>query len=91
MSTERQPFKWPEKGDTVKFRTADGFHYPCFTNVIANAKEKLKAGECYIVQKCEVYSSWCAVWLDELGEDKMCHLSMFEYPVKSVDKVTEIV
>lgn len=75
--------RWPEKGDLVKFKSADGFFYPHFTNVISNAKEKLEPGKCYTVQKCEVYSSWCAVWLDELGEDKMCHLSMFEFPIKN--------
>lgn len=73
---------WPKVGDKVKFLTAEGMFYPHFTNIIANAKEKLHTGGIYIVKKCEVYSSWCAVWLDELGEDGYCHLSMFEYPVK---------
>ena len=73
---------WPKVGDKVKFLTAEGMFYPHFTNIIANAKEKLHTGGIYTVRKCEVYSSWCAVWLDELGEDGYCHLSMFEYPVK---------
>jgi hypothetical protein len=74
--------RWPKVGDKVKFLTAEGRFYPHFTNVIANAKDKLHIGGIYIVKKCEVYSSWCAVWLDELGENKFCHLDMFEYPVK---------
>ena len=73
--------RWPKIGDKVKFLTAEGWFYPHYTNVIANAKAKLRMGEIYTVSKCEVYSSWCAVWLEGFGEH-FFHLSMFEFPIK---------
>jgi hypothetical protein len=74
--------RWPKTGDKVKFLTAEGRFFPHYTNVIANAKEKLRMGEIYTVSRCEAYSSWCAVWLEGFGDDELFHLSMFEFPIK---------
>jgi hypothetical protein len=81
--------RWPNAGDKVKFLTAEGRFYPHYTNVIANAKANLITGKIYTVRKCEAYSSWCAVWLDEMGEDDFFHLSMFEFPLTDSDVVVE--
>jgi hypothetical protein len=75
-------WEWPKIGDKVKFKTFLGMFYPYFTNVIQFAKDNLKVGEIYTVRNCEVYSSWCAVWLDEIEGDHFFHLSMFEWPIK---------
>jgi hypothetical protein len=81
-SMMNEKWKWPQVGDKVRFKSADGFFYPHFTNVIQFAKDNLKVGETYTVRKCEVYSSWCAVWLEEIEGDHFFHLSMFEWPIK---------
>jgi hypothetical protein len=75
-------WEWPEIGDKVRFLGAEGIFYPHFTNIIEFAKENLKVGQTYTVRNCEVYSSWCAVWLDEIKGDNFFHLSMFEWPTK---------
>ena len=75
-------WEWPEIGDKVRFKSAEGVFYPHFTNVIQFAKDNLKVGEIYTVRKCEVYSSWCAVWLEEIEGDHFFHLSMFGWPIK---------
>ena len=76
--------KWPKVGEKVRFIGADGIYYPHYTNVIKNAKDNLVVDQEYTVRKCEVYSSWCAVWLEELlGEENLFHLPMFErFPQK---------
>ena len=80
---ESRPWEWPEIGDKVRFQGADGMFYPHYTNVIQFAKDNLKVGEIYTVRNCEVYSSWCAVWLEEKGlSDAFFHLQMFEWPLK---------
>ncbi|MBV6512546.1 MAG: hypothetical protein FMNOHCHN_02054 [Ignavibacteriaceae bacterium] len=70
---------WPTKGDKLTFLTADGFHYPCFTNIIDFAKNNLSCGREYTVKKCEVCGSWCGVWLEEVEYEYPFHLSMFEW------------
>ena len=78
-----QKWEWPEIGDKVRFKGADGKFYPHYTNVIQFAKDNLKVGEIYTVRNCEVYSSWCAVWVEGEGlSDAFFHLQMFEWPVK---------
>ena len=77
-----QDWEWPHIGDKVKFKGADGMFYPHYTNVIQFAKDNLKVGEIYTVRNCEVYSSWCAVWLEEIEGEHLFHLSMFEWPIK---------
>jgi hypothetical protein len=77
-----QKWEWPEIGDKVRFQGADGMFYPHFTNIIQFAKDNLKVGEIYTVRNCEVYSSWCAVWLEKIEGDHFFHRSMFEWPVK---------
>ncbi len=76
-------WEWPCKGHKVKFKGADGRFYPHYINVIQFAKDNLKVGEIYTVRRCEVHSSWCAVWLEGVGlSDAFFHLSMFEWPIK---------
>lgn len=75
-------WEWPFVGDKVKFKSADGFFYPHYTNVISFAKENLVSGQIYTVRNCEVYSSWCALWLEEIEGDHRFHRAMFEWPVK---------
>ena len=78
-----QKWKWPNIGDKVRFKGADGKFYPHYVNVIQFAKDNLKVGEIYTVRNCEVYSSWCAVWLEGKGlSDAFFHLQMFEWPLK---------
>ncbi len=80
---ENKDSKWPCKGHKVKFKGADGKFYPHFVNVIQFAKDNLKVGEIYTVRRCEVYSSWCALWLEGVGlSDAFFHLAMFEWPIK---------
>lgn len=79
----RRKWEWPRAGDKVKFLGADGDFYPHYVNIIRFAKKNLKVGEIYTVRRCEVYSSWCSVWLEEKGlSDPFFHLQMFEWPVK---------
>ena len=75
-------WEWPHVGDKVKFLSAEGMFYPHFTDVIDFAKKNLSCGREYTVRNCEVYSSWCAVWLEEIEDDHFFHLSMFEWPIK---------
>ena len=79
---EHRKWEWPEIGDKVQFLGADGFFYPHFTNIIEFAKDHLHFGQIYTVRQCEVYSSWCAVWLEEIEGDNKFHLSMFDWPLK---------
>ena len=76
---ENKDSKWPCKGHKVKFKGADGMFFPHYTNVIQFAKDNLTVGETYTVRNCEVYSSWRAVWLEEIEGDHLFHLSMFEW------------
>ncbi len=84
MTKEEYPaeWEWPNIGDKVKFKGADGMFYPHHVNVIQFAKDNLEVGKIYTVRNCEVYSSWCAVWLEEIEGDHFFHLSMFEWPIK---------
>jgi len=75
-------WEWPHIGDKAKFKGGDGMFYPHYVNVIQFAKDKLEVGKIYTVRNCEVYSSWCAVWLEEIEGDHFFHLSMFEWPIK---------
>lgn len=75
-------WEWPQVGDKVKFVSAEGVFYPHFTNVIDFAKKNLSCGREYTVRQCEAYSSWVAVWLEEIDGDHFFHLSMFEWPIK---------
>jgi hypothetical protein len=79
---EDRKWEWPLIGDKVKFKGADGWFYPHFTDIIQFAKDNLELGKTYIVRNCEVYSSWCAVWLEEIEGDYYFHKPMFEWPIK---------
>ena len=80
---ENKDSKWPCKGHKVRFIGADRMFYPHFVNVVEFAKRNLKIGEIYTVRNCEVYSSWCRLWLEEEGlSDAFFYLDMFEWPIK---------
>lgn len=74
---------FPQKGDKLKFIGANKMFYPHFTDMVERGKKDLKIGEIYTVSKVEVYSSWCAVWLEESSQDDKHYynLGMFDYPV----------
>lgn len=74
---------FPQKGDKLKFTGANKMFYPHFTDMVERGKKDLKIGEIYTVSKVEVYSSWCAVWLEESSQDDKHYynLGMFEYPL----------
>jgi len=78
----REPVKpdysdFPQVGEKLKFKGVPSMYYPMFTNIGAFAKDNLKKGQEYEVSKVEVYSSWCAVWLKEFGENYF-HATFFE-------------
>ena len=89
-------YNWPQKGDKLTFLTAEGFHYPCFTDIISFAKNNLSCGREYTVKNCEVYRSWCGVWLEEVEYEHPFHLSMFEWgepkglTLEKIQKVKEL-
>lgn len=75
---------WPKPGDKLKVKDVIPEHfYPAFTNIIKDGRDNLHPGEEYTVEKCEIYSSWCAVWLKELPskdeKDRLFHLSFFDW------------
>ena len=59
---------FPKKGDKLIFTGVPEFYYPMFTNIGENARNLMTVGQEYTISKCEVYSSWCCVWLKELPE-----------------------
>jgi len=82
----------PKPGDKLKFLTANKNFYPHYISVIEFAKKNLIEGQEYTVRKFEMYSSWCAVWLEEIEGDHYFHLSMFEWGAENVlrRKISEI-
>jgi hypothetical protein len=68
---------WPKIGDRLTFNGVPKFFYPHFVKVGKYAEENLTKENEYIVTKCEVYSSWCAVWLEGHG-DNLFNLSFFK-------------
>ena len=83
---------WPKSGDKLKFLTANKNFYPHYISIVDFAKKNLVEGQEYTVRKCEVYSSWCAVWLEEFEGDRYFHLSMFEWKEEDIlrRKIREI-
>lgn len=80
-------YNWPSKGDKLTFLTADGWFYPHFTEVIDFAKKNLSCGREYTVKRCEVYSSWCGVWLEEVEYEHPFHLPMFDWQERKAEKL----
>ena len=78
LSKFLQSNDWPKTGDKVKFLSAEGMFYPHFTNIIDFTKKNLIVGREYTVKKCEVYSSWCGIWLEEVEFEHPFHKLMFE-------------
>lgn len=93
MSLLTNTKRFPEKGDELKFTGANKMFYPHFTDMVERGRKNLKLGEIYIVSKVEVYSSWCAVWLEGFPQEDRDYynLGMFEYPVKNCIEVLESV
>lgn len=65
MEIDNKEFRWPVNGDKIQFK---GVHHFWFTNIIENAQKHLKVGEYYTVDKVEVFSSWCKVYLKEFPD-----------------------
>lgn len=57
--------RFPKKGNKLRYR-GDPQHW--HTNIIANAKRKLRIGEIYTLKSIELGRSWCYVTLEETGE-----------------------
>lgn len=70
---------FPEPGTEIEFIGGE-FAYPCFRERIDFANNNLIIGQTYKVKRTEVYSSWCAVWLDGFGEEwnDFFHFSLFK-------------
>jgi hypothetical protein len=66
---------FPSVGDKLKFIGVPKVYYPMFTNMRKEAAEHLEDGKVYTVTRVEVYSSWCAVWVD--NKDVMFNLQFF--------------
>lgn len=71
-------YKFPEVGNQLKFKGVPKMYYPMFTNMRTYANENLEVGLFYKVARAEVYSSWCAVWLEGHG-DNYLNFSFFEF------------
>lgn len=67
--------KWPKQGDKITFK---GVQHFWFLNIIKAAQELLEVGKVYTVKKCEPFSSWVAVELEEVPEQRFT-LSFFDY------------
>lgn len=67
--------KWPKAGDKITFKGVGHFWY---WSIIKAAQELLEVGKEYTVSKCEPFSSWVAVELEEFPEKRFT-LSFFEY------------
>ena len=72
MDTIKQ---WPKVGDKITFNGVKTFWY---WSIIKAAQELLEVGKEYTVSKCEPFSSWVAVELEEFPETRFT-LSFFEY------------
>ena len=68
---------FPKVGDILKYKKVPTIYYPMFTNMKKYAKENLIIGNEYEVSRVEIYSSWCAVWLKNHG-DNYLNLCFFE-------------
>lgn len=75
---------FPKAGDKLVVKKIfPEFFYPHFRDMVEDAKNNLIPGEIYTVKKCEVYSSWSAVWLEEIQpskdrNDRFFNLTYFE-------------
>ena len=87
--TELHGSVFPDKGDELIFVGVPKFFYPGFTDMREYANKVLHVGQKYIVRHSEIYSSWCAVWLERIegnirdGWDfSWFNLSFFKYAVE---------
>lgn len=67
MKTQNE---FPSVGDKIKFLGVPEFYYPMFTSMKKLAEDNLKIGQICTVRRVEIYSSWCAVWLEEIPGEK---------------------
>lgn len=71
----KHEIKWPKAGDKVTFRGVNHFWY---WSIIKAAKELLEMDKEYTVKKCEPFSSWVAVELEEFPGERFS-LGFFNY------------
>ena len=77
--------EWPSTGDKIKTKDKfQEFFYPHFTDMVEDGMQNLEPNKLYTVKRCEVYSSWCAVWLEELPDteergDRFFNLTFFDW------------
>jgi len=73
----KQP-PFPSVGDKLKFISVPDMYYPMFTNMKKLAEHNLKPEQICTVRKVSIYSSWCAVWIEEIsGDDNFLNLCFF--------------
>jgi len=70
MKTKLLPF--PSVGDKLKFISVPEIYYPMVIKMKKLAEDNLKSGQICTVRKVCVYSSWCAVWIEEISGDDNC-------------------
>jgi hypothetical protein len=84
--------KWPKVGDKLKtHQTFPKFFYPHFIDMVKDGNENLEPEKEYTVKRREVYSSWCAVWLEELPStkerpDRFFNLGFFEWNADALEE-----
>lgn len=76
---ERGKKDWPETGDLLTFGGVPKYYYMMSETMKSWAADNLILGNAYKVSKCEVYSSWCAIWLEGISEEVYFNLNFFEW------------
>lgn len=77
--------KFPNAGDKIVAKEVfPKWFYPHFTSMVKDGLENIVPNKEYTVAKRELYSSWCAVWLEELSDteertDRHFNLGFFNY------------
>ena len=61
--------KFPKKGDKLCVKKVfPEYFYPHFINMVEDGDKNLEPGKEYTIRNVEIYSSWVAIWLEELPD-----------------------
>ena len=66
---------FPAPGAKLLYR---GTHVFWFTDIVANAEQKLRKGEIYTLKTIRIASSWARITLEETGDTEFA-LGFFDY------------
>ena len=69
---------FPNAGGKLIFNGVPSVYYPMFLNMKTEAEQFLVLGQEYTVSKVEIYSSWCAVWLEGVDQKYYFNLGFFK-------------